>query len=59
MEDSGVGGPGCPRSAGTSKKEEVERILKDVLLAVGAGSVEADGMNAWVFVEVFKDKLKG
>ena len=46
MRDSGFGGPDWSRSTETSEEEEVERILKAALLAVGAGAVEVAGVNA-------------
>ena len=46
QEESGCGGPVWSRSVETSKEEEVERILKSALLALGSGTVELAGVNA-------------
>ena len=60
-EDSGFGGPGCYRSVNTTKKEEVEPVLKDSPLVVAAEEVDlARGKekHTGVFVEVFRNRLR-
>ena len=57
MEDSGFFGPVYSRSVETSEEDEVERVLKAALVAVGSGAVFVDRVNAKrlvLFVEVLK-----
>ena len=57
----GFGGPGCYRSVNTTKKEEVEPVLKDSPLVVAAEEVDlarGKAKHTGVFVEVFRNRLR-
>ena len=61
MEGSVFIGPVCYRSGETSEEDEVEFILKTTPITIGAGAVEAAGVNAkrlGLFVEVLKDRQR-